>query len=72
MLAPRAPPGSTLDVVSGMTRASIWVPFLVVMIAVVVGLDLLFFRHHFLARLLANIGVVLVFLAFYLRFLRPS
>ena len=40
------------------------------LIAVVVGVDVLFFRHHFWERLLANVGIVLVFAAFYLRF-RP-
>lgn len=42
--------------------------YVVALIALVVGVDVLFFRHHFLARLLANIGIVLVFAAFYLRF----
>jgi hypothetical protein len=42
------------------------------MIALIVGLDLLVFRHHFWARLLVNIGIVLVFGAVYLRFLRNS
>lgn len=40
------------------------------MAAVVVGVDVLFFRHHFWPRLMSNIGIVLVFGAFYLRFLR--
>jgi membrane protein implicated in regulation of membrane protease activity len=40
------------------------------LIAVVVGVDVLFFRHHFWERLIANIGIVLVFAAFYWRFLR--
>jgi hypothetical protein len=40
------------------------------MIAVIVGVDLTFFRNRFTERLLANIGIVLVFGAFYLRFLR--
>ena len=44
--------------------------FVLAMIAVIVGLDLLFFRNHFWARLLSNIGIVLVFAAFYLRFLK--
>jgi hypothetical protein len=44
--------------------------YLLAMVAVVVGVDILFFRHHFLERLLANIGIVLVFVAFYLRFLK--
>jgi uncharacterized membrane protein len=46
------------------------VPFVLVLIAVVVGLDLLFFRSRFWERLIANIGIVLVFAAFYLRFLK--
>ena len=43
--------------------------YVVVMIAVVVGVDLLFFRNRFWERLAANIGIVLVFVAFYFRFL---
>jgi hypothetical protein len=41
-----------------------------VLIAVVVSLDLLFFRNRFWERLIVNIGIVLVFAAFYLRFLK--
>jgi len=44
--------------------------YIVVLIAVVVSVDLLFFRHRFWERLMANIGIVLVFSAFYLRFLK--
>jgi hypothetical protein len=40
------------------------------MVAVVVGVDVLFFRNLFWARLMANVGIVLVFGAFYLRFLK--
>jgi hypothetical protein len=40
------------------------------MAAVIVGVDLAFFRNLFWERLIVNIGMVLVFLAFYLRFLR--
>ena len=40
------------------------------MIAVVVGVDVLFFRNRFWERLMVNVGIVLVFWAFYLRFLR--
>ncbi len=39
-------------------------------IAVIVGVDVLFFRHQFWARLMANVGIVLVWGAFYLRFLK--
>jgi hypothetical protein len=42
----------------------------VAMAAVIVGLDLAFFRNRFWERLTVNIGTVLVFAAFYLRFLR--
>ncbi len=44
----------------------------VVMAAVIVGVDFAFFRNRFWERLMANIGIVLVFAAFYLRFLRRS
>jgi preprotein translocase subunit SecE len=53
-----------------MTRNMISVLYVVVMIAAVVGVDLLFFRNHFWERLISNIGIVLVFVAFYLRFLK--
>lgn len=44
--------------------------YVVVMIACVVGVDFLFFKHRFWQRLMVNIGIVLVFAAFYLRFLK--
>jgi hypothetical protein len=34
-------------------------------------LDVLFFRNRFWERLMVNVGIVLVFWAFYLRFLQP-
>jgi hypothetical protein len=44
----------------------------VAMAAVIVGVDLAFFRNRFWERLILNIGIVLVFAAFYWRFLwRP-
>jgi predicted cobalt transporter CbtA len=42
--------------------------YVLALVAVVVGVDVLIFRHHFWARLLANVGIVLLFAAFYLRF----
>ena len=42
------------------------------MIAVVVGTDVLFFRHLLWERLAVNVGIVLVFAACYFRFLRGS
>jgi hypothetical protein len=38
--------------------------YVLAMIAVVVSVDILFFRHHFTQRLIANIGIVLLFAAF--------
>jgi len=53
-----------------MTRNISVVVYVVVLIAVVVSVDVLFFRNHFWERLIVNIGIVLVFAAFYLRFLK--
>jgi hypothetical protein len=41
--------------------------YVLTLVAVVVGVDVLFFRHQFWERLIANVGIVLVFAAFYLR-----
>ena len=46
--------------------------YVLAMVAVVVGVDVLFFRHQFWPRLAVNIGIVLVFGAFYFRFLKHS
>ena len=45
----------------------VWV-YVAILIAVVVSIDVLFFRGRFWERLMANVGVVLLFAAFYLRF----
>lgn len=42
----------------------------VLLVVVVVGVDVAFFRHHFWERLMVNVGIVLVFGAFALRFLK--
>jgi hypothetical protein len=44
--------------------------YVVAMAAVIVVVDFVFFRNRFWERLTVNIGIVLVFAAFYLRFLR--
>jgi len=44
--------------------------YLVAMVAVIVGVDFAFFRNRIWERLMVNIGIVLIFAAFYLRFLR--
>jgi hypothetical protein len=53
-----------------MDRQVTGIVYAVAMVAVIVGVDLLFFRNRFWERLAVNIGIVLVFGAFYLRFLR--
>lgn len=44
--------------------------FVLVMVAIIVAVDVLFFRHRFWQRLIANIVIVLAFVAFYLVFLK--
>ncbi len=44
--------------------------YAVAMVAVIVGVDWMFFRDRFWERLMVNIGIVLLFGAFYLRFLK--
>ncbi len=53
-----------------MGRQAASVLYLVAMAAIIVGVDLAFFRTRFWERLAANLGIVLVFLAFYFRFLK--
>jgi hypothetical protein len=53
-------------------RRAAGVLYVVAMAAVVVGVDVLFFRSHFWERLAANVGIVLVSVAFYLRFLHHA
>ena len=53
-----------------MGRQAAAVLYVLAMVAVVVGVDVLFFRHQFWERLAANVGIVLVFVAFYFRFLK--
>ena len=44
--------------------------YVALMAAVIVAVDLLFFKNRFWARLTVNVGIVLVFAAFYFRFLK--
>jgi type IV secretory pathway VirB2 component (pilin) len=44
--------------------------YVIALIVVVVGVDILFLRHSFGVRLIVNIGIVLVFGALYMRFLK--
>ncbi len=53
-----------------MGRQAAAVLYVLGLVVVVVGVDILFFRHHLLERLIVNVGIVLVFVAFYFRFLK--
>ena len=53
-----------------MGRQVVVVLYAVAMAAIIVGVDFMFFRDRFWQRLTVNIGIVLVFAAFYLRVLR--
>jgi hypothetical protein len=46
--------------------------YVLALVAVVVGVDVLFFRHQLWVRLIVNIGIVLVFVGLYFRFLKRS
>lgn len=46
--------------------------YVAAMVVVIVGVDVLFFQGHVWARLAANVGIVLVFVAFYFRFLHHA
>jgi hypothetical protein len=58
--------------VKPMGRQAGVVLYVLTLVAVVVGVDVLFFRHRFWERLLVNVGIVLMFAAFYLRFLKRA
>ena len=51
-------------------HAGLVVPYVILMVVLIVGSDVLFFRHQFWPRLMANVGTVLIFGAFYLRYFR--
>jgi hypothetical protein len=53
-----------------MARQAAVVLYVLALIAVVVGVDILFFRNHVWERLMANVGIVLIFAAFYFRYVK--
>jgi hypothetical protein len=55
-----------------MGRQAASILYVLALVGVVVGVDILFFRNQFWERLAVNIGIVLVFVAFYFRFLKRS
>ena len=56
-----------------MGSTAVGVLYVAAMAAVVVAVDVLLFRGHVWERLAANVGIVVVFLVFYFKFMhRPS
>lgn len=53
------------------SRPTLTVLYGVAMAAVIVAVDLAFFRNLLWERLAANVGIVLVFGAFYFKFFQP-
>ena len=53
-----------------MRRRSAVVLYVLALVVVVVGVDILFFKHQFWERLIANVGIVVVFVVVYLTFLK--
>ena len=53
-----------------MGRPIATVLYVLAMVVTIVVVDVLFLRHRFGLRLVVNVGIVLVFVAFYLSFLR--
>lgn len=53
-----------------MSRQAIIPIYVGSLVAVVVFVDILFFQHRFWERLMVNVGIVLVFAAFGMRFLK--
>lgn len=51
-------------------RRNAAVLYAVLMAASIVAVDLLFFRNRFWERLMVNVGIVLVFAAFYQKLLK--
>jgi len=44
--------------------------YFLLMVVLIVGADVLFLRHHFVARLITNVAIVAVFAAVYVIFLK--
>ncbi len=59
-----------MGVVNELTRNTSIVLYVAVLIAVIVSVDVLFFKNRFWERFMVNVGIVLVFAAFYLRFFK--
>jgi hypothetical protein len=54
------------------SRQLIVVLYVLALVAVIVSVDVLFFKHRLVPRLIANVGIAAVFTAFYFRFLNRT
>ena len=59
-----------LSIVIGILAGLAAVLFTLAMVAIIVGVDFIVFKNRFWERLIVNVGIVLVFAAFYSRFLK--
>ncbi len=62
----------SLRLVANRTMSTSTVVYIVVMIAIIVGVDLLFLRSKPLERLIVNVGIVVLFLTVYMRFAKKG
>lgn len=53
-----------------MSKNVVIVTYVLAMVVTVVTVDILFFRYRFWERLAVNIGIVLIYIAFYFAFLK--
>jgi len=53
-----------------MGKTQIGAIFAAAVIVIIVAADVIFFRHHAAERLAVNVGIVLVYAAFYWRFFK--
>jgi hypothetical protein len=51
-------------------RQGVVVLYVLAMVGIIVGVDVLFLRHQFWARLIVNVAIVAVFATVYFKFLK--
>ncbi len=56
----------------GVSHRWILALYVIALVATIVAVDVLFFRHHLWPRLMVNVGIVLVFTAVYVAFLKDA
>lgn len=51
-----------------MERNTVLIAYVVLMVALIIAVDFLFFRHRFAQRLIANVAIVVIFATLYFIF----